>query len=252
MLMNPLARLIHKFCKFWRVRRSRPYWESLRNIHLGRRGFVIGNGPSLKMTDLDQLQGEITLAANKIYLAFDETSWRPSHFTVCDDVLWEKIRDEMVSHFPSVSSPWDYTSQPGIHHRHFQHLPWDLEAPADGHAFSMNVADGLFGGFTVTYANLQIAAHMGLEPIYLLGCDHHYKGESGAEDEDLMATVTDQNHFNAAYRQVGEWVNAAPLAKMEKAFAHARVVHDQGRVQIYNATRGGYLNIFERVGFDTL
>ena len=56
----------------------------LRNIYLGRRCFILGNGPSLRVDDLGRLKGEITFASNKIYLAFDKTEWRPSYFTLCD------------------------------------------------------------------------------------------------------------------------------------------------------------------------
>ena len=213
---------------------------------------MIGNGPSLKMSDLNLLQNEVCLASNKIYLAFNETHWRPSHYTICDDILWKKIRKNISSYFSSVSSPWDFASQSGLIHRHFQHLPWNLEAPVDGSAFSLNVSKGLYGGYTVTYTNLQIAAHMGLDPIYLLGCDHFYKGECQGGDDAPIVTVTTQNHFNEAYREVGELVRPAPISKMEKAYSHAREIHERGIVQIFNATRGGELDIFERVDFDRL
>ena len=44
----------------------------VKNLHYGKRAFVIGNGPSLTTADLDHLTEEITFAANKIYLAYEK------------------------------------------------------------------------------------------------------------------------------------------------------------------------------------
>jgi hypothetical protein len=45
---------------------------------------VIGNGRSLKVEDLGRVRDEITFASNKGNLAFDETSWRPTYYSVSD------------------------------------------------------------------------------------------------------------------------------------------------------------------------
>ncbi|NQU09812.1 hypothetical protein HQ590_03405, partial [bacterium] len=74
-----------------------------RNRHRGRRCFVLGNGPSLRTADLDRLQTEITFASNKIYLAFDQTAWRPTYYTVVDLLVAEnnsdRIRDLVLPKF---------------------------------------------------------------------------------------------------------------------------------------------------------
>jgi len=52
----------------WLRWRSRRYWASVKGRYAGRRGFVIGNGPSLKAADLELLRDEVCIASNKIYL----------------------------------------------------------------------------------------------------------------------------------------------------------------------------------------
>ena len=54
----------------WRRESIRRLAE-LKDIHKGRRAFIIGNGPSLKQTDLSKLKNEITFGMNRIYLLFD-------------------------------------------------------------------------------------------------------------------------------------------------------------------------------------
>ena len=81
------------------------YWESLRNQYSGQRGFIIGNGPSLRVEDLDSLQGEITIASNKIYMIFPKTPWRPTFYTIADTILWPKINGEVEDKFSIIHIP---------------------------------------------------------------------------------------------------------------------------------------------------
>lgn len=60
---------------------------ALKDRHYGKRAVIIGNGPSLKMEDLGRLKNEITFASNRIYLAFDQTDWRPTYYSICDAVV---------------------------------------------------------------------------------------------------------------------------------------------------------------------
>ena len=65
-------------------------WNRLRNLYVGRSGFVIGNGPSLKIKDLDKLTKKITIASNRIYLAYDKTPFRPTLLTLIDNIVANK------------------------------------------------------------------------------------------------------------------------------------------------------------------
>ena len=58
--------------------------KSMKDQHRGQRCFVIGNGPSLRISDLQVLHelGEICFGFNKIYLAFSETDFRPTYYVV--------------------------------------------------------------------------------------------------------------------------------------------------------------------------
>ena len=56
--------------------------RKLKNIHKNNRAFILGNGPSLCVEDLNKIKDDITFPANKIYLAFDETSFRPKYYFV--------------------------------------------------------------------------------------------------------------------------------------------------------------------------
>ena len=63
-----------------------PELRRFKNSHLGERCFIVGNGPSLKIEDLEKLyvNGEITFAFNMIYKIFDQTLWRPTYYGISD------------------------------------------------------------------------------------------------------------------------------------------------------------------------
>jgi hypothetical protein len=45
---------------------------------------------------------------------------------------------------------------------------------------------------------------------------------------------------------------AATINKMSKAYATAKKYADNKEIKIYNATRGGHLEEFERINFDDI
>jgi hypothetical protein len=69
--------------------------KSFKNTHTGKRCFIIGNGPSLKAEDLEQLKNEITFAFNRIYYIFDQTSWRPTYYCAEDNKIILKSKVEI-------------------------------------------------------------------------------------------------------------------------------------------------------------
>jgi hypothetical protein len=59
----------------------------LKDIHRGKRCFLIGNGPSLKQTDLSLLKNEFTIGTNRIYLAFPELGFSTSYYLSVNDLV---------------------------------------------------------------------------------------------------------------------------------------------------------------------
>lgn len=242
-----------------RIQESLAYYRSLKDKFRGRRGFVIGNGPSLRMADLDRLNDEVTVASNKVYLAFPHVNWRPTIFTVVDPLVWEKIRSEIPSeiahvHLPHYFEPGTGLDRP-IHVWRTLGYGGELrerDRRFNGVEFSTDVTEGLYGSCTVTFENLQMAVHLGLSPIYIIGCDHYYAGESNAQRGQRVVAGNFNNHFLPNYRQPGEQVNPAQITNMNRGYREARIFSDRLRIPILNATRGGHLEAFLRVDFDSV
>ena len=94
---------------------------------------------------------------------------------------------------------------------------------------------------------LQFAVYMGFSEIYLLGVDHQYSIEMNP-DGTMKKTEGVQDHF--ANDDI--CTNVPQTYKSTLSYYAARKYADLHGVKIYNATRGGKLNAFERVDFDKL
>jgi len=223
------------------------YWQSIKNSQKGHRGFVIGNGPSLTMSDLDALVDEVSIASNKIYLAFDKTAWRPTYYTVADPLVWDKVQGEAQRIFEKIHIPtYLKRSIPS------QEIYWRAQYMGLPRRFCADLSVGAVSGQTVTFENIQLAVHLGLNPIYIIGCDHSYPGESNVTAGVPITQRSTQSHFVKNYRAPGEKVLPASIIDMEAAYREARRYCEKNNIEIFNATRGGKLEIFQRANLDEI
>lgn len=104
--------------------------------------------------------------------------------------------------------------------------------------FSEDFARKTYVGGTIVYTCIQLAVYMGFSNIILYGVDFTGAGEHGKRyphfyKEDTLTSVSYTDQILPAY---------------EKARQYA----EEHGIKIYNATRGGKLEVFERVDFDSL
>ncbi|MFZ0430476.1 MAG: hypothetical protein WAO20_20325 [Acidobacteriota bacterium] len=235
----------------------------LRNRHQGQRGFVIGNGPSLRMEDLDRLhaRGEICLASNKIFLAFGHTAWRPAYYGVEDKDIARRSSEEIdrLLDCPCLTADYLVEYLPPTPQRVYFRLLSRVQPP-DRPAFSENLLHGINCGGTITYTLLQLAAWLGLREVYLLGVDFSYDLGVVREHRDFKGFKEyshlegqRKNYFSPDYFKPGEYNVAPDLPASLCAYESARqFCHERGRMLIRNATRGGKLEVFERSDIDRL
>jgi len=223
------------------------YWVNMKDKYKGKRGFIIGNGPSLLPEDLEALKNEISIASNRIYLMYPKTNWRPTVYTIADSILWPKIKDEVKNLNETVHLP-NYLKFEGSDNVKYWKSPFSI----GGRKFSLDITEGAYGGHTVTYENIQIAMYLGLNPIYLIGCDHNYPGEKDVTAGIAIKQGSEQTHFTKEYRVPGEKVLPASILNMEASYRAANQVANEHGVEIFNATRGGRLDVFNRADLDKL
>gem|GEM_PF-3940544 len=57
---------------------------SLKNSQIGKIGFLIGNGPSVRIEDLEHLSDAYTFGCNRLYLAYNQMKFRPTYLMSSD------------------------------------------------------------------------------------------------------------------------------------------------------------------------
>jgi hypothetical protein len=231
--------------------------RKLKNIHLNKCGFVIGNGPSLDMADLTFIRGQVSIASNKIYLAYDSTPWRPTYYSIIDSFVAKQISPNIPNH--QTASFYLNGLQPYIQN---SSNTFFIKQISEGHfdgnqylnynpGFSSNILQGLFAGECVTYFNVQLLAYMGCNPIVLTGVDFSFTVPSDSSPDNSFGEIYNQpaaqNHFHKDYRPVGEIWTRPNLKEQQLSFTYAaNYLHSKGKI-LLNASRATALQDVPRV-----
>lgn len=227
-------------------RRSRRRLDELRDQYLGKRCFIIGNGPSLVKMDLARLRDEYTFGLNRGYLLFDRIG-RPTTFLVA-------VNRYVVEQFGADLLAAPSTTFVSWRSRH--------EVPSSDEAiyvrrsrlftFSRNVAsDGAWEGGTVTYVAMQLAFHLGFQEAILIGVDHSFTS-TGPANKLVTSTAPDQNHFDPNYFGPGVKWQLPDLETSEVAYRLARDEFAAHGRTIVDATVDGKLNVFPKEAYERL
>ena len=230
----------------WR-RKSRERMYEYYNIHKGERCFIIGNGPSLKNTDLSKLKNEFTFGMNRIYLLFPELGFHTTYFASINDLVIEQCADDIAAlPIPKFIS-WHSN-------HHFQRFPDDmvfLYTTYTGPGFTYDVTRRVWEGATVTNIALQLAFYMGFERVILIGVDHNFASR-GEANKTVISTGDDPNHFDPRYFGKGFRWQLPDLDTSEFAYSMARRAYEKAGREVLDATVGGKLTIFPKVDYTSL
>lgn len=223
--------------------------KELKKIESGR-CFIIGTGPSLTFTDLEKLKNEKTFGVNSLCKAFEKIGWCTTYFGFLDKEVFLKYGDALkvldskhifynirvLNELTKRKFPlWNLSVPFNVYYgKHIFKYGIDIKTKFSGRPDKI-----VYDGYTVLYAMLQIAIYMGFTKIYLLGADCNYK----LEKKHFIGTENDKNEVDSKLKYLGG--NA-----MIESYKVAKVYADKHGIEIYNATRGGMLEVFERVNLD--
>lgn len=221
--------------------------RQFKGIHKGKRCFIVATGPSLRMEDLKTLHDhhEICISMNRIYNLFDQTEWRPDYYVIEDAKMIEDLSDEISEidlpyKFVAANPECYWTREKAHSSIKYQMIVQNYkEKPGFSECFEKYV----YNGRTVTYVCLQLAAYMGFSEVYLLGVDFNYSKNLYAEE----------NHFKGYHKSnPNVRLNQIDPERMRLAYEKAKEYGKTHDIRIYNATRGGKLEVFERKDFDKI
>lgn len=236
---------------------------ALKGTAKGRRAFILGNGPSLQNMEMYLLKDEITIASNGAYKAFGAWGFT-SDYLLFEDIEQTEIRGRDIH---KIEGPLKLAA---IYNAHAIARPWknllfmnarladETYWTDPGIQFSRDFSHAVYLGSTVTYIALQLAYHLGCNPVYLIGVDIDY-GLLAERFPPGKILVTQENidlvnkaHFTKDYYRVGDVIGMPNVELQNKAFGVARTAFEDVGRQVFNAGIGGRLDVFDRVDFKTL
>lgn len=214
----------------------------------GKRCFIIGNGPSITIEDLEKLKNEDCFACNLIIEAFKSTNWRPKYYTITDAYAWWDLEKYQLD---SIFVSSYYLRKHKKYEKNENIVCFECYSPKRYKElnFSSEISEYVSDGMTVTYANIQLAVYMGYKEIYLIGIDHNYSNI--VDDNGRVAKgKVDKDHFYNERKNIVK--NLTNIERTTYAYKKAEEYCKENGIIIKNATRGGKLEIFERINFDSL
>ncbi len=246
--------------------------RSLKNKHIGKTAFILGNGPSLNKIDLSLLKDHVTLATNTYWRHPEVKNWQPTYYCLADGSLFN----------PKVGSLTDY-SGPSTKEAIFEYferirelcpqstflLPyqtaykpvstWKLLEPEKcffipffptglGHGVGdfPDLSRGLRWPQDISQFAILCAMSMGIKEIYLLGSDHNWAAILGPEEHffegpthNLQPGKDDSSKNPYGDLMWFQWVEW-------KGHHSIRKLAEKHGVRIYNGSPGSFLDSFPK------
>ena len=221
--------------------RTRRQLQSVKDSKKGKKAIIICNGPSLKKVNWEEIIASDvdTFGLNKINLLFEDTAFRPTYLVSINGFVVEQNAD----YFNETTIPTYIDSK----HKSFvknKHVSFIDSLPMRGF-FAKDVSKGYCQGFTVTYAAMQLAYHMGYSEVALIGCDHYFR-DKGVPNAVVESKTDDHNHFHPNYFGKGMKWQLPDILGSEFHYQVARDEYLANGRKLYNCTDGGYLDLIER------
>ena len=220
--------------------------KDLRSRFSGERCFIIGNGPSLRNTDLTRLRDEFTIGLNRIYLNYPAMGFQPTFYCSVNPSVIEQFSEEIDS-LNSVK----FLRADSAKHLANQWNTFFMKS-IRGIGFNENLENQeWFEGWTVTFCAMQVAYHLGFNDVVLVGVDHFFE-RSGKPNKTVRSTADDVNHFDPTYFGKGVVWQYPDLERSEQSYKIAKEIFESDGRRILDATIGGHLKIFEKADYDEL
>jgi hypothetical protein len=233
--------------------REYPQLRALKDIHRGRRGFIVGNGPSLKSMDLSLLKNEFVCILNNGGQAIGDMLSHADMHVVTDNNKYRRFASEFEAVALANSIPYRFFNFKVL--KDWKRLGRRAARPyfIMGHpqtlmekGFTRDPWHGYGDASTVALWAVQIMHYMGFSEIYVLGVDLDYQSQG-----PYFYALGEKDRAHENDPKVKER-RAAAFPHADREFALAlRAMQADGR-KLVNAGVGGQLNALPRVNFEAL
>lgn len=249
---------------------------------------ILGNGPSLtkNLTEhRDFIKSKTTICVNHFPATEFYRTIKPSIFVTSAPELWSEHAEEQyremgrkiftsiadctswdlklfIPHHASKSPEWQQiiSKNPLVKVHYFNPTPVEGYRNFRNLLFRLNL--GMPRPHNVLIPSIMLAINSGFKKIYLLGADHSWLHEITVDDDNDV--LINQKHFYDEKTAVARSMHKAGrgkrrlhevLIKFYYSFEGYHIIKDYAesrRVEIFNATKGSYIDAFERVTLEKI
>jgi len=235
-----------------------------KDIHKNRRCFIIGNGPSLRKHNLSFLNDEITFVLNAFWKHPIIKELQPNYYCIADPLFFDGS-DAMNNFFHKITLKVSnslffipYYSKKIIEEKNL--LPIDkvffisfrndlcTKVPT-----KIDLTGYLPAVINVAELAIMTAIYMGCTPIYLVGFDHDWLSHR-SKDRHFYTEKTVDNHKKASgtFKNISYMVTIKAVLKLWQGYENLSRYSSKKGINILNASKGGFLDVFERVNYESI
>jgi hypothetical protein len=209
----------------------------------GEECVIIGNGPSLRHTNMSLLKGRHTFGTNRIYLGKDDFGFLPEFYLCVNQLVLEQCWEDIIQ----LPMPKFVSSHRGVMKTDDKDVIYlrTMGQPDNELSFSCNLLAGLWEGYTVTYVAMQLAYWMGFQKVMLVGVDHNFVTQ-GEPNKEVVSQADDPNHFSGKYFAKGFRWQLPDLVNSELAYRMADFTFRTTRREIVDCTVDGKCQVFRK------
>ncbi len=229
-------------------RRSGNLIRKYKGIHENERCFIIGNGPSLSAKDLSLIENEKSFAFNSIYHIYNKTSWRPTYYMLTDKALISTFMKEPIPDL-EVNGSFVFSKKLSQYWKLKNNtIEIFLKGKVPVHResyFNTTISSDVSKFFTASQSVIinafELAFYMGFKEICIIGVDHDFPVEVDMKGEKTLKDT--KSHFEENKDKCNFLTYKDALTK---CYETCKDYADKNGIKIWNSTRGGKLEVFER------
>ena len=266
--------LLSKVRKKFATNRTTPEIIKFKDIHKGKRCFILATGPSINQMDLTVLKDEISIAvsffgyhkdidkispkyhfcapnheplgeANALnYFHMFREHYSPELVVFLGITRYKYSFDKVLKRYPELTPPNNYMID------YYKSVLIDDDNKNDSEIWDPLQCP--MDMMTVAFGAIMLAAYMGCNEIYLLGCDYNYMRDlTGAKNQHFYPdSKTIQGRENISEKGLESFFESSYwLWKRYRLVSEA--LRKRG-VNIYNSSPDSSLDMFPKVSFESL
>ena len=199
--------------------------KAMENSCQGKRCFIVADGSSLSAQEGKQLEQELVFGVN-CGTQLKWSGWKPTYLGIQDPQAYEALEQTLLAEYQTIFAGDNLAGRFNLPEQVVQYpylgvYKYYLNRYQEyGTKFSGNALEVVYDGYSVIYSMLQIAVYLGIQDIYLLGCDCcHPRSERMAAAYRTAAQYAEEHGIRIINCTPGEEADIFPYCPLADLLA---------------------------------